>query len=115
MQGGKEASTDFHLALMHHLDSNKRGLNYSTLNPSFFEALNINPLLDSQEFKTHLWHVFNKILEGTIEVFICCKSINIPSLPIGIRLDDDMKDQWIMVSTKVELKAHISIELLKNI
>jgi hypothetical protein len=26
-----------------------------------------------------------------------------------------MKDQWIMVSTKVELKAHISIELLKNI
>jgi hypothetical protein len=100
---------------MHHSYSSKRRLNYSTLNPSFFEALNINPLLDSQEFKTHLWHVLNNILEGTIKIFICCKLTNIPSLPINIRLDDDMKDQWIVVSTKVELKAHISIELLKNI
>jgi hypothetical protein len=97
------------------LDSSKRGLNYSTLNPSFFEALNINPLLDSQKLKTHLWPILTKVLEGTIEVFICCKSTNIPSLLNGIRLDDNTKDQWIVVSTKVEPKAHISIELLKNI
>lgn len=93
------------------LELGKRSMDSTSLN--FFLIHYTFPILNSHDLKAQVWSMLRRKSKNTLNIMLCTKLIDLPNLPLSIKIINSNETLWIECLAKAKFVFIFSRDSLK--